>query len=270
MRYIFGDASGIVSSKYGKQCRRRDDRPTTGRIGSLASVATARRAGPLRPRGDETMPGGNRGGVAVLAEGNESLGYRVAKRTIDLIGALTLLVLFAPILMATMLALAVTTKGRPYFVQERVGLCGRRFRMFKFRTMVLNAASMQHLVANEKDGPVFKNQRDPRITKVGRFLRSTSIDELPQLLNVLLGQMSLVGPRPPVPAEVAKYQPWQLRRLAVKPGLTCLWQVSGRCEIGFDDWVRMDIWYVNNQNLATDLSLLAKTPLSVLSRRGAY
>ena len=216
------------------------------------------------------MPGGNRGGVAVLAEGNESLGYRVAKRTIDLIGALTLLVLFAPILMATMLALAVTTKGRPYFVQERVGLCGRRFRMFKFRTMVLNAASMQHLVANEKDGPVFKNQRDPRITKVGRFLRSTSIDELPQLLNVLLGQMSLVGPRPPVPAEVAKYQPWQLRRLAVKPGLTCLWQVSGRCEIGFDDWVRMDIWYVNNQNLATDLSLLAKTPLSVLSRRGAY
>jgi lipopolysaccharide/colanic/teichoic acid biosynthesis glycosyltransferase len=142
--------------------------------------------------------------------------------------------------------------------------------MFKFRSMIVNAAAKQHLVANEKDGPVFKNRRDPRITRIGAFLRSTSIDELPQLLHVLFGQMSLVGPRPPVPAEVAKYQPWQLRRLAVKPGLTCLWQVSGRCEIGFDDWVRMDIWYLNNQNLATDLDLLVKTPMSALSRRGAY
>jgi lipopolysaccharide/colanic/teichoic acid biosynthesis glycosyltransferase len=164
----------------------------------------------------------------------------------------------------------VTTKGQPIFAQERLGLCGRRFRMFKFRTMVVDAGKLQHLVVNEASGPVFKNRRDPRITKVGGFLRSTSIDELPQLFNVIMGPMSLVGPRPPVPAEVAKYQPWQLQRLAVKPGLTCLWQVSGRCEIGFDDWVRMDIWYLRNQNLQTDLRLLCKTPLSVLSRRGAY
>jgi lipopolysaccharide/colanic/teichoic acid biosynthesis glycosyltransferase len=206
----------------------------------------------------------------ILAEGNDSLAYRVGKRTFDFLGAVVLLVLFAPVMLTTLVVLTFTTKGHPLFVQQRVGLCGRRFRMFKFRTMVLDAASKQHQVANEKDGPVFKNRRDPRITRIGAFLRSTSIDELPQLVNVLLGDMSLVGPRPPVPAEVAKYQPWQLRRLAVKPGLTCLWQVSGRCEIGFDDWVRMDIWYLRNQNLATDVQLLAKTPMSVLSRRGAY
>jgi lipopolysaccharide/colanic/teichoic acid biosynthesis glycosyltransferase len=206
----------------------------------------------------------------VPAEGNDSLLYRAAKRGFDVVGAAVLMILFAPIMLTALAVLAVTTKGRPIFVQERVGLCGRRFRMFKFRTMVLDAARLQHLVINEKDGPVFKNRRDPRITRIGAFLRSTSIDEMPQLLNVLLGQMALVGPRPPVPGEVAKYQPWQLRRLAVKPGLTCLWQVSGRCEIGFDDWVRMDLWYLRHQDLATDLRLLAKTPLSVLSRRGAY
>jgi lipopolysaccharide/colanic/teichoic acid biosynthesis glycosyltransferase len=142
--------------------------------------------------------------------------------------------------------------------------------MFKFRTMVLDAAKLQHLVKNEQNGPVFKNRRDPRITRVGRFLRSTSIDEMPQLINVLLGDMSLVGPRPPVPAEVARYKARQRRRLSVKPGLTCLWQVSGRCEIGFDQWVDMDLWYVNRQGFWTDLKLLVKTPLSVLSRRGAY
>jgi lipopolysaccharide/colanic/teichoic acid biosynthesis glycosyltransferase len=248
-------------------CRRKDDRLAFEASYTLPAAANSRCVGPLRPR--QSTPGGL-ASRAILAEGNESFGYRAAKRTFDIVGAVVLLVLTAPITLTSLLVLAITTKGRPIFVQERVGLCGRRFRMFKFRSMILNAAAKQHLVANEKDGPVFKNRRDPRITRIGAFLRSTSIDELPQLVNVLLGQMSLVGPRPPVPAEVAKYQPWQLRRLAVKPGLTCLWQVSGRCEIGFDDWVRMDIWYLNNQNLATDLTLLAKTPMSVLSRRGAY
>lgn len=206
----------------------------------------------------------------IIEEGNGSLIYRALKRTCDVAGAIMLLILFAPIMLTTLVVLTITTRGRAVFVQERVGLCGRRFRMYKFRTMVLDAAKKQHLVSNEKDGPIFKNRRDPRITPVGAFLRSTSIDEMPQLVNVLLGQMSLVGPRPPVPGEVAKYQPWQLRRLAVKPGLTCLWQISGRSEIGFDDWVRMDVWYLRNQNLTTDLRLLAKTPLSVISRRGAY
>lgn len=230
---------------------------TTGRWG---------RVGPRRPR----LAAGHSAVATILEEGNHSLAYRAAKRAFDMIGAIVLLVLFAPIMLSALVVLAIATRGRPIFVQERVGLCGRRFRMYKFRTMRLDAAKMQHLVANEKDGPIFKNRRDPRITRVGAFLRSTSIDEMPQLMHVLLGQMSLVGPRPPVPAEVAKYQPWQLRRLAVKPGLTCLWQISGRSEIGFDDWVRMDVWYLRNQTLTTDLRLLAKTPLSVISRRGAY
>ncbi|HVX59806.1 MAG TPA: sugar transferase, partial [Pirellulales bacterium] len=184
--------------------------------------------------------------------------------------ALALLALFSPLMLGALVSLMFTTKGKPFFCQERVGLCGRRFRMFKFRTMVLDAAKLQHLVKNEQDGPVFKNRQDPRITRIGGFLRSTSIDEMPQLINVLLGQMSLVGPRPPVPAEVARYTPRQRRRLSVKPGLTCLWQVSGRCEIGFDRWVDMDLWYVERQGFWTDLQLLVKTPLSVISRRGAY
>jgi lipopolysaccharide/colanic/teichoic acid biosynthesis glycosyltransferase len=180
------------------------------------------------------------------------------------------LVLFSPILLTVFAVLMVTTRGKPLFGQERVGLCGRRFRMFKFRTMRLDADKLQHLVQNEKDGPIFKNKQDPRVTKLGRWLRKTSIDEMPQLVSVLLGDMSLVGPRPPVPKEVAKYKAWQRRRLAVKPGLTCLWQVSGRSDIGFDDWVRMDIWYVQNQSLWTDFKLLVKTPLTVVSCKGAY
>jgi lipopolysaccharide/colanic/teichoic acid biosynthesis glycosyltransferase len=179
---------------------------------------------------------------AVQPEGNTSLAYRVAKRGFDITGALVLLVLFSPILLATLIVLSITTKGRPLFIQERIGYCGRRFPMIKFRTMRLDADKLQHQVQNEKSGPIFKNRRDPRITRVGRFLRSSSIDEMPQIFNVLAGHMSLVGPRPPIAKEVAKYQVWQSRRLAVQPGLTCLWQVSGRSEIGFEDWVRMDIW----------------------------
>lgn len=206
----------------------------------------------------------------LIEAGNASRLYQCVKRTTDVAGAIVLLVLFSPIMLVTLIALAITTQGKPIFRQERVGLCGRRFPMFKFRTMHVNAAQMQHLVKNEKDGPIFKNKRDPRITKIGRWLRATSIDEMPQLFNILLGHMSLVGPRPPVPSEVAKYEPWQRARLTIKPGLTCLWQVSGRCEVGFEDWVRMDIWYRKNQSLLTDLKLLIKTPLSVLSQRGAY
>ena len=129
---------------------------------------------------------------------------------------------------------------------------------------------MQHLVQNQQQGPIFKNRHDPRITRIGRFLRRTSIDEMPQLFNVLRGQMSLVGPRPPLAKEVALYKAWQRRRLAVRPGLTCLWQVSGRSDIGFEHWVRLDLWYLRHQSLSTDLKLLVRTPLCVLSCRGAY
>lgn len=206
----------------------------------------------------------------VPAEGNRNLGYRLSKRLFDLAGAAALLVLFAPLMLAVLVILTITTKGRPLFVQQRLGYRGRPFPMFKFRTMRLDADKLQAQVANEKDGPIFKNRRDPRVTRIGRFLRSSSIDELPQLINVLLGHMSLVGPRPPVAKEVAKYEMWQFRRLAVRPGLTCLWQVSGRSEVGFQDWVRMDLWYVRNQSFWNDLKLLIKTPLSVLRGRGAY
>jgi lipopolysaccharide/colanic/teichoic acid biosynthesis glycosyltransferase len=206
----------------------------------------------------------------VEAEGNREAAYLAAKRLLDVAGALALLVLLAPLMLGVLIALAITTRGRPLFVQERLGYRGKRFRMAKFRTMRLDADQVQHLVKNEKDGPIFKNRRDPRVTRLGRILRMTSIDELPQLFNVLKGEMSLVGPRPPVPGEVLQYKSWQRRRLAVRPGLTCLWQVSGRSEVGFEDWVRMDLWYLRNQSLATDLRLLLATPWTVLTGKGAY
>ncbi|HEX3656559.1 MAG TPA: sugar transferase [Pirellulales bacterium] len=206
----------------------------------------------------------------IAPSGNRSLAYTIAKRVFDIAAGLVLLVLFSPVMLVTLLVLMVTTRGMPLFRQQRVGRCGREFTMLKFRTMHVDAVARQSAVVNEMDGPVFKNRRDPRITRLGRILRSTSIDELPQLLNVLAGHMSLVGPRPPIMKEVLQYEPWQQRRLAVKPGLTCLWQVSGRNEIGFEDWVRMDLWYIDHQNLLVDLKLLLLTPVSVLSRRGAY
>jgi lipopolysaccharide/colanic/teichoic acid biosynthesis glycosyltransferase len=206
----------------------------------------------------------------IRAEGNSTREYQTVKRALDIVGAAALLIVLSPILLVVLAILAVTTRGKPLFYQERVGLCGRRFRMYKFRTMRLDADKFQHLVKNEKDGPIFKSKFDPRVTRLGRWLRKTSIDEMPQLFSVLLGDMSLVGPRPPVPKEVAQYKPWQRRRLAVKPGLTCLWQISGRSDIGFEDWVRMDIWYLRNQTLWTDIKLLVRTPLKVITCKGAY
>ena len=202
--------------------------------------------------------------------GNRSLFYRAAKRTIDLLGAVALLLFFSPLLVVVTLILWITTRGKPIFRQERLGHCGRRFTLYKFRTMVVGAARQREGVQNEQTGPVFKNSRDPRVTRIGRILRKTSLDEFPQLFNVLAGSMSLVGPRPPIESEVLRYEPWQQRRLSVKPGLTCLWQVSGRCEIEFLEWVRMDLWYADHQSLPVDLYLLAMTPLSILSCRGAY
>jgi lipopolysaccharide/colanic/teichoic acid biosynthesis glycosyltransferase len=206
----------------------------------------------------------------VDAGGNRHRLYKVCKRAMDVVGASLLIILLSPILAITFIVLWVTTRGRPLFRQTRIGVCGRLFNLYKFRTMLLNAEQIKHQIHNEKDGPIFKNRRDPRITWFGGILRKFSIDELPQLFNVLRGDMSLVGPRPPVEPEVVRYEDWQLRRLSVKPGLTCLWQVSGRSEIGFVQWDRMDLWYVDRQSLLLDLVLLAKTPLSVLSGRGAY
>ena len=206
----------------------------------------------------------------VERDGNRSRVYQFTKRLLDIAGACAGVLLLSPIMLVTFLVLLVATRGKPLFFQTRIGECGRKFTLFKFRTMVVHAERVQKQVVNEQDGPVFKNRRDPRITRIGAILRKFSIDEMPQLFNVLIGDMSLVGPRPPVEPEARQYENWQLRRLAVKPGLTCLWQVSGRCEIGFTQWVRMDLWYIDRQSLLLDLVLLAKTPASVLSGRGAY
>ncbi len=210
-------------------------------------------------------------GLPVIApEGNPSVTYQVAKRLLDIVGSLVLILVLSPLLLTTLIMLSIATRGKPLFWQRRAGHLGKPFLMAKFRTMRLDADKIKHTVANESTGPVFKNRRNPRITRLGRILRKTSLDETPQLFHVLFGQMSLVGPRPLDVREVARFVPWQVRRLAVKPGLTCLWQVSGRSDVGFEEWSRMDLWYVRNQSLKTDLELLWRTPLSVLGCKGAY
>lgn len=199
-----------------------------------------------------------------------SLAHQIAKRSVDVIGSLFLIALFSPIMSATYLILLVSTRGKPLYWQRRLGHFGKPFWMAKFRTMVVDAEKRRHLISNEADGPVFKNRRDPRITPFGRVLRKFSIDETPQLFNVLLGTMSLVGPRPPIPGEVDLYEPWQCERLSVKPGLTCIWQVEGRSDIPFTDWVRLDIRYARNCTLSHDLRILMRTPWAVVTGRGAY
>ena len=206
----------------------------------------------------------------VVPEGNPSVTYQVAKRLLDIFGAAVLILVLSPLLLTLLIVLAITTRGKPLFWQRRAGHLGKTFMMVKFRTMRLDADKIKHTVANESTGPVFENRSDPRITRLGRILRKTSLDETPQLFHVLFGQMSLVGPRPLDIREVARFAPWQLRRLAVKPGLTCLWQVSGRSDIGFEEWTRMDLWYVRNQSLKTDIELLWRTPMCVLGGKGAY
>jgi len=165
----------------------------------------------------------------------------------------------------------LTSRGPLLFRQDRVGLHGTLFHMLKFRSMIANAEELKAklMAQNEQRGPVFKISRDPRITAVGRFIRKYSIDELPQLINVLRGEMSIVGPRPPVPAEVTKYEAWQRRRLSVRPGLTCVWQVSGRNEISFEEWMYLDMQYIDHWSLAQDFQLILKTVPVVLTGRGA-
>jgi lipopolysaccharide/colanic/teichoic acid biosynthesis glycosyltransferase len=207
---------------------------------------------------------------AIRPAGNRSPAYLATKRLIDVLGSVVLLTILSPLLLVVTIILLVTTRGRPIFVQQRVGFLGRPFRLYKFRTMILDAEKVRDTVENHQEGPIFKNHADPRITRFGKLLRRTSIDELPQLFNILDGDMSLIGPRPPLAHEVAQYERWQRQRLAVKPGLTCLWQVSGRNEIAFYRWMLMDLWYVRHQSLRTDLMLLFRTPWAVISRRGAY
>lgn len=194
--------------------------------------------------------------------GKESILYSVTKRLIDIVGSLCGIILLSPLfLIVAILIKLEDPKGKVFFAQERNGKYPKTFKMYKFRSMVHNAEELLKdlMDRNEQTGPVFKINDDPRITKVGKFIRKTSIDELPQLFNVLKGDMSLVGPRPPIPHEVDQYNSYQMQRLAVKPGLTCIWQVSGRNNIGFDEWVEMDIEYIKTRNLWLDIKLIFKT-----------
>jgi lipopolysaccharide/colanic/teichoic acid biosynthesis glycosyltransferase len=196
----------------------------------------------------------------------------VWKRTLDVLIALTALVVLGPLLGLIALAVKMTSRGPVFFSQWRSGRGGRPFRIYKFRTMVVDAeVKKRELMAlNERDGPAFKITNDPRITRLGRFLRKTSLDELPQLWNVIKGDMCLVGPRPLPLSETARCAPWHRRRLDVQPGLTCIWQVRGRGGVSFAEWIRMDVEYIRGQSFWQDMKLLFLTVPVVLLRRGAH
>jgi exopolysaccharide biosynthesis polyprenyl glycosylphosphotransferase len=193
------------------------------------------------------------------------------KRLFDICVSAVALWMLLPLLAAVAAVVKLTSKGPIFFKQLRVGQNGKPFYMLKFRSMVVNAEELKEKLAamNEQTGPVFKMKNDPRITGIGRFIRKFSIDELPQFINVLRGEMSIVGPRPPVPSEVAKYETWQRRRLSVRPGLTCIWQVSGRNQISFEEWMYLDMQYIDHWSLTSDLTLLLQTVPVVLTGRGA-
>jgi exopolysaccharide biosynthesis polyprenyl glycosylphosphotransferase len=214
------------------------------------------------------------GGLATLAlTRTPSNGMAlIAKRAFDVAVSLVTLMLLAPVFALVALAIRFESRGPIFFRQRRVGQNGRAFMMVKFRSMHIDAEArleaLKHF--NEAGGPAFKMKNDPRITKVGRFIRRASIDELPQFWNVLRGQMSVVGPRPPLPTEVAQYKRWQRRRLSVKPGITCTWQVSGRSNISFDRWMELDLDYIDNWSLWRDVQIVMKTIPAVLKARGAH
>lgn len=213
-------------------------------------------------------------GLPLIHVSTPNLGHgkRLIKRSFDLIGAALLITLLSPVLFITTVAVRAGSPGPILFKQERVGASGRHFTMFKFRSMVVDAEDRLEAlrVKNDGNGVMFKLKADPRITRVGQFLRRYSLDELPQLFNVLNGSMSLVGPRPPLPSEVEQYQSHVHRRLMVRPGLTGLWQVSGRSLLSWDDTVRLDLYYVENWSVAGDIAILLKTFRAVLSRNGAF
>lgn len=202
----------------------------------------------------------------------ESPIYVVVKRIIDISVALILLILFLPLIPVVTILIKLDSRGSILYKQRRVGKDGKEFDFFKFRSMVDGA---ENVIGALKplcgmDGPIFKLKDDPRITPVGRFLRRSSLDELPQLINVLRGEMSIVGPRPNLPSEVSHYLPWQKKRLDVTPGITCFWQIAGRSHIGFQEWMRLDLEYIRQRSLKTDLTIMLKTIPAVIARKGAY
>ena len=269
------------------------------RIERVLGAETARRAGPEAVRSLRFEAYTHAGPVAELAPGLADLDpllddlrsvdsrrpiYLAAKRLVDVVSSLTLLLLCAPVFLVVVALIKLGSPGPAFFRQRRVGLLARPFTMLKFRTMAANndpalhkqfvsayiTASGTHVAAPKGDAP-FKIKADPRVTRLGRVLRRTSLDELPQLWNVLRGDMSLVGPRPPIDYELARYQPWHWRRvLEAKPGMTGLWQVVGRSRTTFDEMVRLDVAYARNRSLLMDLRILLATPRAMFTGKGAY
>jgi len=198
--------------------------------------------------------------------------YHFWKRVLDVIGSSLLILALSPLLIAIAVAVKFSSPGPIIYKQTRVGRYGKEFQFLKFRSMYVDAEKRleELLKKNEKEGPIFKMKNDPRITPLGRFLRHYSLDELPQLFNVLFGDMSLVGPRPPLPREVAQYDDKAFRRLSVMPGITCLWQICGRSDTTFEEWLALDDFYVEHMSFWLDLKILLKTPFAVIRGEGAY
>ena len=198
--------------------------------------------------------------------------YDFFKRAFDVVCSLLALIVLSWLFALTAIAIKLEDGGSPIFAQTRVGKDGKFFKMYKFRSMCTDAeAKLKELKEkNEADGPAFKIAKDPRITKVGAFIRKTSIDELPQLLNILKGDMSIVGPRPPLGYEVMQYDEYQMQRITVKPGLTCYWQCSGRSDISFDEWMKLDMQYIEDRDFWKDIEIILRTVPAVFGNKGAY
>lgn len=198
--------------------------------------------------------------------------YRKRKRILDILGSTALLILLFPLMAVMAVLIKLTSRGPVFYTSPRVGLCGKTFPFYKFRSMYLDSDVKKDelLDQNEREGPIFKMKNDPRVTPVGRFMRKYSIDELPQLINVFLGHMSLVGPRPPLPREVEQYDEYMAERLSVRPGLTCYWQIKGRSDLTFEQWMELDHQYLHEMSVWVDLKILLLTPGAVIRGDGAY
>lgn len=210
--------------------------------------------------------------MKVAQKCNKNIGYFIIKRIIDIIGALTGIILTSPVLIIVAIWIKIDSKGPVFFAQSRVGRDGALFMIYKFRSMCTDAEVLLGKLKKENEmssGPMFKMKDDPRITKIGKFIRKTSIDELPQLINILKGDMSLVGPRPSLPKEVVQFTPFQKRRLVAKPGLTCYWQVNGRSDVSFEQWMEMDVEYIEERNTWIDITLIFKTVGVLFGDEGA-
>lgn len=211
------------------------------------------------------------GGITEEAK-DKHVFYNVIKRLIDIIASACGIIVLSPILLIVSILIKVESKGPIIFAQERVGKDLKTFKMYKFRSMVNDAEELKEKLMqyNQMSGPMFKMDNDPRVTKIGKIIRKTSIDELPQLINVIKGDMSLVGPRPSLPKEVEEFEPWMKKRFEVKPGLTCYWQVSGRNNIDFEDWMKLDIKYIEDKNLLLDIKLIVKTAFLLFGDKNAH